>query len=656
MKKWKWVLLILLALTLTSCDKDPIDPPITKKEVSIIFDTGTSEVQVDTLTGYSGDPVTEPSIPIREGYRFSHWELSGSEYAFTVFPNRSIVLNAVWSRLYKVMFEVGSDLEPINPLEKTKDEPLDDLPELSYKIDKDGKGYEFLYWQYEGVELPFTQMPEMDLLLVAKWEERNVISFDTGESTVSIEPIFANEGEEITAPNVVPTREGYIFTGWFYKGKPYIFDTMPNHSIRLEARYESLDSGLYSMSTLPKMFINLENNYPLEKVDRENYIKSSITIHGVTDEDMLVAISSEFRGRGHGSWTDSGPKKGYRLKFFSKQSLFGEAKSKHWVLLAGANFYDPTLAKNAAAFNMARNVFSNIEYTTSSHWLELYINGEYRGVYLLVEHVKVEKNRIDIESKYGVLDTGYLIEYDVYAPEDGPEGLAYFRVNGFKYPFAIKEPDPEDYLAEGITESEFRSQVQFIKNYTTTTLQAALNKDLNTFMQYADINSFIDMYLLHELFKNTDTGWSSFYMYKKPGGKLYAGAAWDFDASAGKNRGDTSPTGFFVADTVQQSSPHTASELYISLMKIPEFKALVASRWKQISSDAKAFINHFLSDEFIETHQFAFGRNYSHWSNKGPDYGNYPTLDYAMNQWGIDVKALRSWLITRSEWFDDVFQ
>ena len=217
--------------------------------------------------------------------------------------------------------------------------------------------------------------------------------------------------------------------------------------------------------------------------------------------------------------------KGYRLKFFSKQSLFGEAKSKHWVLLAGANFYDPTLAKNAAAFNMARNVFSNIEYTTSSHWLELYINGEYRGVYLLVEHVKVEKNRIDIESKYGVLDTGYLIEYDVYAPEDGPEGLAYFRVNGFKYPFAIKEPDPEDYLAEGITESEFRSQVQFIKNYTTTTLQAALNKDLNTFMQYADINSFIDMYLLHELFKiRIRVGVHSICI--KTGWKTICGAAW----------------------------------------------------------------------------------------------------------------------------------
>jgi len=90
-------------------------------------------------------------------------------------------------------------------------------------------------------------------------------------------------------------------------------------------------------------------------------------------------------------------------------------------------------------------------------------------------------------------------------------------------------------------------------------------------------------------------------------------------------------------------------------MQIPEFKSLVGQRWNAISSNIKAFINEFLSDEFITNNQFAFGRNYKKWSNQGPDYGNYPNIDYASEKWSLSVKELRNWLINRSEWFDSVF-
>lgn len=658
MKRVILVLIIILSsIVLMSCknESDITTSPSSKKEVSIIFNTGTSEVFIESLTGIPGTSLEEPNVTPRAGYRFSHWELNGSKYSFSVFPSRSIVLDAVWNKVYVVNFDVGNGHDPIAPLEIGENESLDSLPALTHKIDYQGRSYKFLYWTYEGVKLPFSKMPNTDILLTAKWEETLLVSFNTGNSNSNITPIFAGVGEAISAPKEVPILDDHIFTGWSLNGRPYIFNTMPSQSIQLVAEYVPLSEKYNSQSTLPKMFINLENNYSLDNVNRETYVNSSITLHGIHDEELLAAVASEFKGRGHGSWTDSGPKRGYRLKFFSKQSLLGEAKSKHWVLLAGANFYDPTLAKNAAAFNMARDVFSNIEYTTPTHWLELYINGEYRGVYLLAEHVRVDKARINIDAEFGVLDTGYLIEYDAYATEAGPEGLFYFRVNGFKHPFEVKRPDPDDFIDKGISEQLFRAQVSFIKDYTTQTLQAALNKDLDTFMNYADINSFIDMYLLHELFKNTDTGWSSFYMYKKPGGKLYAGAAWDFDASAGKNRGDTSPTGFFVSDSVRHTSDHTASELYISLMQIPEFRTLVAQRWKAISNDVKLFVNTFLSDEFITLNEFAFGRNFEFWSNSGPDYGHYPSIEIASERWGSSVRELRAWLISRSEWFDSVF-
>lgn len=660
--KFKYIflgLIITTTLLLVSCNNNgggKIDPP-DDNNVSIIFNSGDDNLAIDTLVGKPGDPILNYENPNRDGYRFSHWELNGHEYFLSVYPNSTIVLTAIWEKVYTINFEVGDSHEPVEPLTFLKDEPLDDLPLLNYKIDSNNQGYKFIGWEYNGVKLPFENMPEMDIVLDAIWEEANVISFDTGLSNDFIEPIFADSGKGITSPNVVPTLENEIFIGWFYLNKPYIFDKMPNISLKLEAKYLPLDSKYNSISTLPKMFINLENNNNLSSVNRENYMDSSITILSDDEDNNLISVASEFKGRGHGSWTDSGDKRGYRLKFFKKQSLFGEAKSKHWVLLAGANFYDPTLAKNATAFALANDVLSYIEYASKTYWVELYINEEYRGVYILAEQTRVDEDRVNVNSEFGVLDTGYLIEYDKYAHEDGPEGLYYFNVSGYKSPIAVKRPDPDDFLDEGISEALFREQVEFIKNYTTTVLHAAINKDYNAFKQYADVNSFIDMYLLHELFKNTDTGWSSFYMVKKPGGKLYATAPWDFDASAGKTRGDSSYTGFYVSDTVRQHSSHTASELYISLMEIPQFRLDVKTRWNQISENVKLFINQFLSDEFINTNKFAFGRNFHRWSglNNGGDhdYGNYPSIESGETQWSNAVITLREWLTNRANWFDD---
>lgn len=621
-------------------------------DVSIYFDAKVADVEVATLTGKPGTSVTSPEIPIKEGYVFSYWSLDNAPYTFTVFPDHSIILEAVWKQFYNLMYDTDSE-QIFETLKILEGEEIS-LPPLGYKLDNDGNAYQFAGWYYQNELVNFSFMPNQDVLLTAKWAKSNAIIFDVGNSLTSIEPLFETTGQEISAPQVEPVLNGYIFTGWTLNNLPYIFNQMPAQTITLKAKYVLENEEYNQVSSLPKIFINLDNNLPLGEVVREQYVNSSVTIKGVEAKDNLTAVGAEFKGRGHGSWVDSGTKRGYRIKFFKKQAPFGEAKSKHWVLLAGANFYDPTLAKNATVFKLANQVFNYIEYASSTHWVELYVNHEFRGVYLFAEHIRVDKGRVDISSKFGINDTGYLIEYDAYATEDGPEGIFYFQVSGLKYPFAIKSPDPEDYLDEGITEVAYRDQINFIKNYTTTVMQAALNKNWPVFSEYADVNSFVDMYLLHELFKNTDTGWSSLYMAKKPGGKLYMTAPWDFDASAGSNRGDTSPNGLYVSSyeaLKAGASLHTSSELYIALMQIPEFQVIVRNRWSEISSQIKSAVNAFLSDEFIAENKFGFGRNYKMWSRE------YPPLNLSQSQaetnWENSVITLRNWLLNRSIWFDN---
>ena len=461
-------------------------------------------------------------------------------------------------------------------------------------------------------------------------------------------------GETATKINA-PQRPSYNFLDWYSdrvgQDDPFDFSIpiVTDTTVYAIWSLKEVPSPVYS-NDLPtlnlELFDGAGETINITSVDRANYVNGKVSLFDDDGSVMLNNVNTEFRGRGNGSWHEA-PKKGYRFKFNSKQSLFGYTASKHWNIIPCTNFGDGTLARNAVAYNMARDVLSNIEYTTPTRWLNVYINGGYRGVYLLTEHVRVDAGRVDIDSKFGVLDTGYLIEYDGYATYDEAtdthltNGTHYFTIPGVRYGFSVKSPDPDDYAGTP-NETEFRKQVAFIQEYTAKTYAAALNKDYALFSTYADANSFLDMYVLHEYFKNTDTGWSSFYMYKKPGGKLFAGPAWDFDATAGVNRDDTSPTGIYVAGSME--GEFTSSELYISLYKTPEFKNAVKVRWNQISANTKAFVNLFLNDEWIEAKNTVMARNFAFWSSR--------SLAESEAYWKESVLNLRKWLIDRAEWLD----
>lgn len=401
-------------------------------------------------------------------------------------------------------------------------------------------------------------------------------------------------------------------------------------------------------TALPTMFIDLydenQETYDLANVTKEAYVSSKITITNTDEQYCVSNLESQFKGRGNASWYES--KKGYKIKLNKKASLFGRGKNKHWVLNACENFHDKTMYRNYLAYNMASTIFDNIEYTTNAVWVDVYVNGLYQGVYILCEHVRVDNSRVNIQSDYGVLDTGYLIEYDAYAT--GIEGIDYFRINGVKYPFTVHSPDPEEYESDGdISTEEYMAQVNYIKEYIQNVYTAGLQKDFAIFSSLVDVNSFVDMYILHELFKNTDTGFSSFYLYKKAGGKLYAGPAWDFDGTAVATRGDNSPQGIYVAESVVHGSLISANELLISLYNTPEFKSLVVERWQQLSPLIQNFIDERMNEEVYDEILYAMSRNISLWY-KVPEY-------FAESIWLKEVDILKNWLDQRiiflnSEW------
>lgn len=279
---------------------------------------------------------------------------------------------------------------------------------------------------------------------------------------------------------------------------------------------------------LPKIEITTENR---EKItSKENYVKCTVNLL-YADEYAFEDAAAGIRGRGNDTWKYY-PKKPYRIKFDEKMSVFGEAKNKSWVLLAMYN--DFSLIKDRLAFTMADAV-ENDSFSPSYHYVELYLNGKYKGIYLLTDQVDENKGRTEVKGDF-TEDTAtvpFLVELDARAPEEGVEGVDWFYVGA--RPYAIKYPEAD--------ERHTKEQFAYIKGYIekVDSLCRTPGVTMAALSEYIDMESFMDYYLIQELMGQPEINWKSVYMSKAQGERLVMGPVWDFDwaamgPSVGRNR------------------------------------------------------------------------------------------------------------------------
>lgn len=297
----------------------------------------------------------------------------------------------------------------------------------------------------------------------------------------------------------------------------------------------------------PVVRIQTQNNAPI--VSKETYIDAAVTLTDSTGTVTLNDIAAGVRGRGNYTWQLD--KKGYRIKFKQKQAMLSTYKCKSWALLP--NLTDKTLLRNYYAMQVARRT-ENLVWATDAKLLELYINNEYLGVYLLCDQTQVDENRVNVQIDTTDADTGFLLERDRYALDDPDlvEGRDYFTIpEDYFYwptsehtsgaiPYVLKSPEypsRDDY----VTEAEFTAavdvytaQFNFIKEYVTCAFYAAQEDDYVTFASLCDAPSFAEYFLMDQVFANYEIDrYSSFYFFRDKGGKLKAGPVWDFDVAAG---------------------------------------------------------------------------------------------------------------------------
>ena len=220
-------------------------------------------------------------------------------------------------------------------------------------------------------------------------------------------------------------------------------------------------------------------------------------------------------------------------------SLLGFPEEEDWILYGP--FSDKSLIRNKLIYDLSNQMG---RYASKTEFVELSINYEYKGLYIFMEKLKRDDNRINIQKlnendiDETLITGGYIIKIDKSDMEDG----SYTDYNSFqsKYDvFGKKDGDKKVYFNyEYPKSSEIHAyQKNYIKNYIND-FESSLTSDQfknseNGYRKYIDVNSFIDFFILNEISNNVDGFRLSTYLHKDREKKLIIGPIWDFNLSFG---------------------------------------------------------------------------------------------------------------------------
>ena len=443
-------------------------------------------------------------------------------------------------------------------------------------------------------------------------------------------------------------------------------------------------------ANIPAVYITTESgSLDYIHADKSNKEKGNILI----SKNGAVSLSGELKqikGRGNSTWKYE--KKPYNIKFDKKTAVLGMAKAKKWTLLA--NHVDKAFIRNSIAFDMAEAL--GLPFTSEYRFVDLYINGEYRGNYLICESVEIGSTRVnindlakdnedanpgvDIESlpKKGsgsggtVVDSshlgsrkwvdipnepenvtgGYLLEYEFgYRYHNETSGF----VSNRGQCVVIKEPE----YASG-------SEANYIADYYNEAEDALFsesgyNSKGKHYTEYFDLDSLAAMYLLREFDVEYDSGFSSCYIFKdKDSGKFVFSPVWDSDnaygtyAKGSRNGISLSDTSSFYTNS-QYSVPGwmgavTIPTVFTQAYKHEDLRAKVSEIWSSFTSDGRYdALNQRITDLENEISASA-AMNYVRWNI-------YSDRDYLhkTEAFGGEVNIIRNFISGRKPTLDKGF-
>ncbi len=405
----------------------------------------------------------------------------------------------------------------------------------------------------------------------------------------------------------------------------------------------------FAQNSLPVVYFHIDESGDNPTIDEMNESEDhSVNCYGSVDIQVPDGYVSEYTGlpesdyknmkleyiRGRGNSTWGCPKKPYKFKLDKGKDLFGMGKNKHWVLLA--NYYDNSLSRNRMTYWLAAEL--GIPYTPQCIPVEVVMNDQYYGTYLLCEQIRIGTGRVEIDELKDddtddpIITGGYLLSMSPYGSE--PEVARTQTANEVFFGF-----DTPNFYEEG-------NEVQrdYINNYLQKTENAILGEDYKdesgvSYKEYMDIDSAVDYWWIQELSRNGDAYYTpSTYLYKKREGKLFWGPLWDFDLVA---------WGDLNYDEDYINGFNNCTMLWFDYLKSDkEFIDAVKKRWPDIDQKLEEITREGgLLDRYYEEQKIAEDYNTRKWGRYESDL-----LEYSE-----EIDDLRNWVSDRRDWINENF-
>lgn len=362
-------------------------------------------------------------------------------------------------------------------------------------------------------------------------------------------------------------------------------------------------------------------------------------------DDPTFSSGAELRYRGNSSRLFD--KKSYAVSFTlddrmtsNDYDVLGMGEDNDWVL--NGPFLDKTLIRNYLSMNIAGQIMS---YAPDVRFCELFVNGEYQGVYLLMERVKYGESRVALtESDPQSAETSYIVQRDWtdLTNEANLDNLVY--ATGRASALEVIYPPQSEITQEQM--DWIRSDVNYIE-------KCLYSYDYDTdpygYWSLIDVDSFVDYAIINEFSANVDAGKYSTYFYRDVRGLLSAGPVWDFNNAYNNYfEDDLSELGFFTPSRT----------LYFMLYKDDDFVEQVIDRYRSLRESVLSdeHLQEFI-DESIAYLGPAIERNYQVWGYSfDPDNldSDNSLLPAERNPTSFDeaVEDLRAFIRSRGSWLD----
>lgn len=435
---------------------------------------------------------------------------------------------------------------------------------------------------------------------------------------------------------------------------------------------------------LPNIRITTSTGEDPNKKEKVNYTSMTATVDNCASAYALEDEPGGIRIRGNSTKQDGVNKLAWRLKFNEKVNmlgLHGGKKYKSWVVLA--DYFDYSYFRNMTAFNFGNSLFNySNNYASDYQHVNFYMNGDYRGIYLLAEQQQSNKGRFNIEESEGYegTDVGYLVEIDGLVLQGKSDGDYKFDTSGSskvgnvtiqQKGYVVKTdifgdkqgPFIEKYVKnlQKVFISACNKEGLKVLNSNGDIVDSPFDTQYETLNSIFDLDSFFRMYVLQEFMKNYDCGWGSFYLFIDfSKGSLHprftSGGPWDFDLGLGnkKSDGHPKPTGDYLASESTRGGGFgfsTEFNPWLFLLSQTDFFDELFERYYHAFANSGIY-EQAIHDINYETSAFAidFANEYAKWGSDSARSKMSTRTSYSKHQDAVDY--LTDWLSQRKAYLD----